>query len=260
MISILLIITITLLGNCETKNNLCQIQIYLSDQSNSINEFQFNEISKPIEIQTDTFYHAVCITNEKIRSRNMLKLVWNEADLFTNTDSFDSNDQSLIVSNETFRINEYSYLKGRFLINSNSLKSNYNLFCRFLTVNPSVYCEKEIQLTISTFSSFRFKIFIAILISLIIVGLISILVKIYFKRKSDPKKEQVETEQNLKRNDYFRCLGLNKLRTLTAKRSQSHTTDQQLQIAIPINSEPYENIEMSSTTFNVPIKSERLVI
>ena len=100
MISILLIITITLLGNCETKNNLCQIQIYLSDQQNSINEFQFNEISKPIEIQTDTFYHAVCITNEKIRSRNMLKLVWNEADLFTNTDSFDSNDSNEDSGNE----------------------------------------------------------------------------------------------------------------------------------------------------------------
>ena len=177
----ILMLVVIINSNCEENtNNLCDIQIFVSDQASEIYEFKRpNYFSNARNIYTDTFYHVICITNEPIRSRNLLKLAYGE----NNDDTDLSEYQSIQLSNTTLISNDYSYLKGEFIINSNNLKANYNIFCRFLTTNPSVYCEKEMKLVIMPFSSTRFTILIAALLLSIILGV----GLVYFKRFSNSK-------------------------------------------------------------------------
>ena len=159
--------------------------------------------------------------------------------------------QSIQLSNTTLISNDYSYLKGEFIINSNNLKANYNIFCRFLTTNPSVYCEKEMKLVIMPFSSTRFTILIAALLLSIILGV----GLVYFKRFSNSKNPKMQEEKN----NYFRFFKLkNKKATKIIKKNQKEinstrenvSNNQQLQIFIPIISEPYESIEVLSSNKN----------
>lgn len=246
-------IFILLILGCDA-NNLCQIRIYLSDNTPTISKqyLTSDQVIKTNEIHTDTYYYAVCITNENIRSRNIFKLTWRETNDENDPDL--NEHQSLVISNVTHRTDEYSYLIGGFLINSNNLKSNYHLFCRFLTVNPSVYCEKEINLVVLPFSSYRFKVFLVILVILILIGVTNIFARIYLSRK---KKSSINKNEQ-KINDYFRFISLNKCRSKCKEKKE------QIEITIPVTPELYENIEMPASTQS-PLQSnvlppEKLII
>jgi hypothetical protein len=246
LISFLSIVMLIILidSNCEA-NNLCNMKIFVSDQAIEIDEFKnMNYFSDATNIYADTFYHVICITNETIRSRNLLKLAYGE-----NNDEMDLSEyQSIQLSNETLNSNHYSYLKGKFIINSNDLKVNFNIFCRFLTSNPSIYCEKEIKLSILSFSSTRFIIFIVTVLLSIALGAGLVFAKRFSKSKNH---EIQESEKN-----YFRFFNLKNKKTTNKSTNESNSThenatsNQQFQIFIPINSEPYESIEVLSSEKN----------
>lgn len=251
--------------NCD--ENLCQIQINVNDQVLSINELNENYFSKINEVHMDTYYHVFCVTNEKTRSRNMLRLGWQENSKNTKINTiYDFDEYHYIeLSNETLRTNDLSYLKGGFVINSNDLKTNYNLFCRFLTVNPKIYCEKEVKLIVLPFSSLRFQILIFVLLLLLAVGGVHLFMKLYSKRKLN--KNNKNESNKLKK--HYKC-PFNSIKKpensskIIEKEDNSTSSNQQFQIAIPItSSEPYESIQiMSSGSFNQVLdnKNERLVI
>jgi hypothetical protein len=164
-------------GGISCDGSLCNIQLNINGVSQKTKELQFNTS----DLYFDTDYEVNCFTSEEVRMRNVLSLKWTNKE--TNA-SLMSNTEELL-SNRTFKLNNQSYLQSYFRINSinEANRSEYILFCRFLTVDPSVYCERTLAIRMISPMDKRFKIFFAALSVLALLGLINMIIKIYLRRR-----------------------------------------------------------------------------
>jgi len=168
---------------------LCKIELYLTDQPVIEKKPSANsktETADITKVYTQTYYQALCVTNEPVRARNFIQLI--RADT--------NNQNKLQLSNTTIQDNGFSYMEGGLLLNESDLNANLSLFCRFLTQNPSVYCEKIVHLAIQPYPDIKLRIFIAVLCVLVLIGFLSILIRIYLSRR---KTKENENKQNVLR-------------------------------------------------------------
>jgi hypothetical protein len=174
-------------SRANSDGTLCKIELYLTDQPVNEKKLGANnpktEMSDISKIYTQTFYQVVCVTDEPVRARNFIQLI--------RTDT--SSQNKLQLSNTTIQDNGYSYMEGGLLLNESDLNANLSLFCRFLTQNPSVYCEKTVHLMIKAYPDIKLRIFIAVLCVLVLIGFLSIMIRIYLGRK---KNKENESKQN----------------------------------------------------------------
>lgn len=141
-----------------TSGNLCNIQLHLVEGLQDKIELKSN-ITKELFIDADKYYQVICITDEKVRSRNFISLVRSNQ---TNQDSNDIRfNKKFQIANQTISEKNLTFMRGDLIVNSNNFKNDlkYEIFCRFLTLNTSIYCEKSLNLNIRSRSDERFKIF-----------------------------------------------------------------------------------------------------
>lgn len=117
------------LNDSKEKNYTCPIEISLTKDSIEIEKrINVNEL----EINSDTTYSVECTTTEKVRRQGHLVLI--------NNSSHSSYLSTRVESNLT-----HSFLKGQIRISLyNETIENYKLYCRFITINPEIYCESEL--------------------------------------------------------------------------------------------------------------------
>lgn len=176
------------LFNEHSLSKLCNIQLIVNsiEPSTLLDLDKINSSYEEYELQSDTIYRATCVTDERVRLRNILSL--------------ESSSSQVLVSNKTLAspVKAYSYLSGSFAVKRNQINSNNILFCRFLTQNTSVYCEKTVRIRVADYANERMKTFLVLagLLSLItLLNVIMYLVKTEHKMaKSDDNKEEVTNE------------------------------------------------------------------
>jgi hypothetical protein len=175
---------------------LCDIQLLLNSHLNEAKQFKSNSLINPIEtIYANTYYNVLCVTNEPVRSRNFISLIPSNNDLTQNgsmhlngNGRFDDLSKHEIIGNKTSIDNSLFYLSTGFIINSNDIK-NYTLFCRFLTINPSIYCEKSLSLIVKPSRDYRFLIFFLAFFFIVFLISTAILVNLYLRRRVNNKNE-----------------------------------------------------------------------
>lgn len=176
--------------------DLCNIQIFITDDPNQqVNFNQNNEMVK--SLHTDKYYHVYCLTNEKVRSRNFISL-------FRSNQSQDLDSKlnhKYQISNWSYKENNISYLKGSFIINSANYTKDlkYTVLCRFLPIDPSIYCEKSLDLEINSFELKDLSTFFIILIICTILCLVNALLKVKSNKKSEKyiqHSQQISSEPN----------------------------------------------------------------
>ena len=272
----LLFCCIILLGFVSSEGDLCEIKMIVNDYRNK--SIELNDNRDNVKIFGDTVYEAICLTNEKVRNRNLLSLTWfSKNDKHKNHQDF---QQSLALSNSTFRQENLFYLKSYFTIDSSKKYSNYLLTCRFLTVNPSVYCETDLKLIILSSASLGFSISFVIFIIFIILIVVSYVVVKFFHKKrlktqkaidsrikfncgkmqfpqkfnhldTEPQGIQ-ETESHLSSGDFEskkKCKELSNSLTNREIYLQDSNLETQIRI-LPVETVIYETIRISDKHFN----------
>ena len=159
--------------NCYHKpqENVCSVQLNLKFKQYDV--VQHNQGENQLQISKGKNYTVVCETKEKVRIKSVLKLIWDDQ----------NGIQSFSLSNNT-NWNQDSYrTQGHFLIDPNSSAGNYKLYCQFLTLNPRIYCEKQLDLQVMPYFDKRLEAFILILlITVVVIILIIVLKKLRLKR------------------------------------------------------------------------------
>ncbi|CAF0807353.1 unnamed protein product [Brachionus calyciflorus] len=181
MRNIKLLIILIQVGSIFT--SLCNIQIFLSESQDEIISFRPQD-KLLTSIELDKYYQVYCLTDEKVRSRNYISLIsTNNSD----TDLENKLNRKFQITNWSFNDKNLTYLKGGLIVDSKnfSMNLNYNVFCRFLPVDPSIYCEKTLKLNIITFNDKSLTTFFVILIICVLICLANLIVKSYLKKKGD---------------------------------------------------------------------------
>ncbi len=146
-----------------SSSKLCNIQIQIGQNLNPklVNNKTGENSLKLFELDSDTSYEVMCVTDEKVRLRNTLSLAWssNEPSSINEDNSFDTQNNRLI-SNLTHNANDLAYLSGEVILRSNNLKYNNYVFCRFMTQNPSIYCEKIALIRVKSYPNHKLRIFL----------------------------------------------------------------------------------------------------
>lgn len=162
--------------------DLCNIRIYITDDPNE--QVDFNQKQQVIEsLQTDKYYHIYCLTNEKVRTRNFISLFQTNK-----TQDMDSKlNKKFQISSWSYTEKNVTYMKASLIINSKNYTNDfqYTVLCRFLPVNPSIYCEKSVNLKIINLEFKNFTTFTTVLIVCAILCLINVLLKVKFSKKAD---------------------------------------------------------------------------
>ena len=185
----LLTISIKLI-NSNVTNNVCPIKISLIKDSTKI-EYR-NTDQKEIEINLETAYSVTCITTEKVRKKGHLFLIIN--------DSYTSYLSNNVESNI-----RHSYLKGQINeLRYNKTIETYKLFCRFLPINPDIYCESELILTFKPVNNMKriFFIIIIFIFVLVILKLIFRFLPRIIVEESEENKVKMEMKPQVQRNNW----------------------------------------------------------
>lgn len=176
--------------------DLCNIQIFITDDPNE--QVYFNQNQQVVEsLHTDKYYHVYCLTNEKVRSRNFISLFRSNQ-----SQNFDSKlNQKYQISNWSYKENNISYLKGSFVIDSANYTKDleYTVLCRFLPIDPSIYCEKSLSLKIKNFELKDLSIFFLILLICTILCLINCFLKVKSSKNTEKyvqNSEELPPEPN----------------------------------------------------------------
>jgi hypothetical protein len=202
---VLLISSLHEIVDCNN-GKLCDIQLLLNTHLNEAKQLKLNSLINQTEIvYANTYYNVLCVTNEPVRSRNFISLVQSNNDLNQNNSinlngigKFDDLSKHEIIGNKTSIDNSLFYLSTGFIINSNNIK-NYTLFCRFLTINPSIYCEKSLNLIVKPYKDRRFLIFFLVFFFIVLVIITAILVNLYLRRRVKNENENTNTKSDFER-------------------------------------------------------------
>jgi hypothetical protein len=178
--SILILMKVQSSLSLSSIGSLCKIELFVDkNQFSEKEKIEFTNVdSNQTEIYSDTYYEAVCLTNEQVRSRNFIYL---ETSYTSEEKTIKKHDQ---LANRTFKRDNLNYLRGGFTIDSASQRLNHSLFCRFLPVNPvGVYCEKTIYLIVIPKTNQNIKIFLIILSIVVFIGVVNLVVKCCIMRR-----------------------------------------------------------------------------
>ena len=191
------------IADCEN-GKLCDIQFLLNSNLNEAKKFKSNPLFNQSDVvYANTYYNVICVTNEPVRSRNFISLIPQNNDLNQNgsinlNGKHDDLSKHEIIGNKTSIENSLFYISSGFIINSNNIK-NYTLFCRFITINPSIYCEKSLNLIVKPSKDNRFFILFLAFFFIALVISTAILVNIYLRRR-------VNNENSDRKSDFERRL------------------------------------------------------
>ena len=177
LVSILVLIRIEV-SSCSSLGSLCKIEIFVVKNQEQREKIAFtNTDLNQTEIFSDTYYEAICLTNEQVHSRNFIYLeTWNNSE-----QKISLNQEQL--ANKTLKEKNLNYLRGGFTIASSNQKLNHSLLCRFWPVNHGVYCEKKIYLNVIYKTNQNLKIFFVILSIVIFIGVINLIIKCCIMRR-----------------------------------------------------------------------------
>ena len=191
--SLLLLICITTcsLTEIQSAGNLCKIQLYINSEMNERVQFRKPDSNQTASIYADTYYEAVCLTNENVRTRNFISLETSETHTGIMEDKFSLMSSKNQLTNKTKIENGLYYMKAGFKISSASLKTNHTLFCRFLTMNPSVYCEKSLYLIVKPSLSKTYLIVIVILGVVALIALLNVIICSFLRSKSKDNQSSI---------------------------------------------------------------------
>ncbi len=163
----------------------CLIEFYIKNDKLNMNYDADLIANNELKIYSNTIYNVLCRTTEKVRSINKIILTWPN-----------DNKNSIVIANETERSDKYSYLTGDLKLNPTDVMNNknYTLFCRFVTYNTSVYCEKEIKFIVNNVSINKYFISVSIIIILIVV--LNIAFKYFIKHRKNQSSNFKDTDSH----------------------------------------------------------------
>lgn len=172
----------------------CRIDLYLSQNPTEKLEFRHAN-HQNIFIQSNTNYQAFCITDEHVRNSSFISL--NNA----------ANHPMYKISNLT-RMNENRiyFMQAPLRVNEEMIgNGSFYLFCRFLTVNPSIYCEKSLNFNVYSTKRQTITILSVIVSTVIVILVLSFLLRFYLNRKNKHNRDSSPNNQHSKkRNSSFR--------------------------------------------------------
>lgn len=147
----------------SVKNNLCSTKVLLKTNGHIV-----PTTSRSIKIFTDTKYEVFCGTNEDVRRTSLLSITR----IKTN--------QSIILSEQTEFSSDSTNVNGILEINDlTSYKEFFNLYCRFLPVDPKKYCETKLRLIAVPSNSYRFNHILILFGILFCISTIGFALKLY---------------------------------------------------------------------------------
>jgi hypothetical protein len=174
--------------NCHKVNNekLCDIRLALDQDLNEMAIYNSKNQSDQVVIYSDTSYSVLCVTKEQVRSRNFISLI----SLSNESVKLDELDENLvhrqeIIANKTLIEKSLAYMSAQFSVSSSPSgnKLHFNLFCRYLTIDPSIYCEKSLRLIVIPSKDYRFVILLVVfLVFGVLIGL-GVLLTLYLRRR-----------------------------------------------------------------------------
>lgn len=177
-----------------TATDMCRIQIQVNEVfgQDVLMHGRLMESSE-LTISLDSKYQVTCLTNEKVRTRNFVMLKWSNSSM---------GDKHRLISNVTKTRDGLSYLRGNVTLKSNQFDSSHNLniFCRFLTFDPSLYCEKIIRVKVFSNEELRFKVFRNLSCVVLLIGILSILLKINLNRFKSTNASTLSYSDKLEEN------------------------------------------------------------
>lgn len=149
----------------SVENNLCSTKVLLKTNGHIV-----PTTSRTIKIFTNTKYEVFCSTNEEVRRTSLLSITR----IKTN--------RSTILSQQTEFSSDSTNVNGILEINDlTSYKEFFNLYCRFLPVNPKKYCETKLRLIAVPSISNRFNHILILFAILFCVITIGFALKLYLK-------------------------------------------------------------------------------
>ncbi len=157
----------------KSEKNLCSIQLYVSDA-------RLNRIvpgSDGVELFSNTEYIVNCTTSESVRRNSILSL--------TNKNT----NEVTVISRTT----NGSTTTGRLEIadtSMNSTRDAFNLYCRFLTVDPNIYCEADIRVFVVASPVRGFYLILVILSVAVLIATVNFVARLCLKvLRSDSSNE-----------------------------------------------------------------------
>ncbi len=168
-------------------DNLCPIQILFKNKGHIVS-ITNRTTARTIKIFEDTRYEVFCSTYEKVRRKSLLTITRIK------------NNVSTILSDQTIFSTDFtnSYVNGIVKINNiTNYKEYFNLYCRFLPVDPKIYCETKLRLVVVPSIKNQFEHIILILIilfSIVTVGFaLKLCLKYQYRLSNDSKSNSRTT-------------------------------------------------------------------
>ena len=157
----------------QTTCQKCSIQLYLSDDK--LNRIFTIEKSDHLEIFTDIDYTAICKTSEKVRRNSRMSLmsiktnrvlIISERAVSIRNTNITSTSGGLKITNQADSLNE---------------EEEFILYCRFLTIDPSVYCEESIRICVVSSLVSKFNLVLVILGVAVMVATFHFVIRLCLK-------------------------------------------------------------------------------
>ena len=179
--------------------NLCRIGLYVDEASRFKSDKFFVDDFDSIGgggggqhgaprhtvLTSGTAYRVVCLTNETVRGRNFISLaVGNQ-----HQHDHDSSAALVLLTNRTYQEDNHVdqdgvsvprvyYMKAPLRLDDDndaapqtSLLGNYTLMCRFLTVDPSIYCETSLHFRLVRSTGLGWTSWLGVFVLVMIVSL-----------------------------------------------------------------------------------------
>jgi hypothetical protein len=153
--------------------NICNIRVNIIPDDMPIfkQPYELAMNSDSLFIDPDISYTVLCLTYDKVRSINILSLVTDDTNFQRNQNYSDLYfKNSIIVTNSrtNFYNNNNSMIKGNFLLKKKTNCNKSYLYCRFLTHDPNIYCEKTIFFKIKSEKRIQYFYVYIIIVSFLI--------------------------------------------------------------------------------------------
>lgn len=257
------LIAVVVKGNGISTSDLCRIQIQVSEFITATRDVSMRGVlmdTSEVIVSLDTRYQVTCVTDEKVRLRNHLSLEWSNSslsdDLTTRLISNTTMNTRSVKSNEIL-----SYLRGSITVKSSEFNSNtvLSLFCRFLTIDPSLYCEKTVTLKVFSAQELKSRTMRTWSIVVLVVGLAAILLQLYLKDRIEARKNHTHTSSNPPELKWIKSIDDNNDNQAFSNEDENNKTKDEIetstqpiqvpQIKIQI-SEKFQTIEISKDDFD----------
>ena len=256
-------ILVVVKGNGISTSDLCRIQIQVSEFITATKDVSMRGVlmdTSEVIVSLDTRYQVTCVTDEKVRLRNHLSLEWSNSslsdDLTTRLISNTTMNSRSAKSNEIL-----SYLRGTITVKSSEFNSNtvLSLFCRFLTIDPSLYCEKTITLKVFSAQELKSRTMRTWSIVVLVVGLAAILLQLYLRDRIEARKNHTHASSNPPELKWIKSIDDNNDNQAFSSEDENNkvkddieTSTQSIQVPqIKIQiSEKFQTIEISKDDFD----------